>query len=1031
MTSNFASYGSSAPLPVPDAKIFTILKDNLDTPRVLYFTEELVMLQRHGTLKRTLLVSTKHHTYLIKQKGCKLYHRWANRDMLLQARQSELVIQSDGPTGTDEDEFNIVTLETSSPAEAVGIEDHLSILVSNAQRAAALLEIEEAGGANSRLAAMVAGLDEDEDASESSGSDAGEDGLTAVGAGSGARAAVGATTVGPGPDGGKKSAVSGDGQQGLMRIAPSRYIAITSLVDGEFADYTTLKNAYMRREEEDLLADLATFIKENEGQVEALCEHHYPAFIHAAQQCLAISERDAQLVGEELSGATALVRSSVVDMKQVAANLVLSRGTRDNLLQVRTLLSRAMTVVEYLETAEGQVRKQQLVGALASLRELVRLSAPMAEYALGEYVLQMRVPALTQDVFAHAIQHLNAWLKLLRDRARPMGQAALDWPGHVAAGSLAKRITSGPADGAWGLSQVFQPAFLHLAAYTEGDAVAAVSNGAAIQGVFYELRREEYFTRYYGEGRAQQAKADLFEAPMPAEGVPGAEAVTAFEGYCAAALGFMLIEDLVFHSTAPHVQSRSEVLATWGHVAGAVADRARAISQALVGDPQYAAFMAQVIALLRAIVEHATENVRCAELSALAIARAIEALSDSVVSWALQGACVECTQLILSDPFNPLTVNSAEQFAAGAGRFFLNACPQLELPVPQAYTTGTLTLPYSAIVPAIGDLVLRFLDQCFAVAATDPTSAVRQSELNNVDEMLLKYISVLFRTVAESLSGQLMMIPSRSVLQFATFVSSSSVMPVIVSSVEQRFLLSWAGDDGAGERQALGHPRLLAQSAAFFTKPVQKGIEGLLGAYMGELADRLKPTASFSFWRRQVEIRSGRQQRKEGGGGEEGMADCMDYALSLVPKLLSVLQRPVAQSIVGTAVANAGVTMQANIQTAIGDAYTRDGERDFPLMREVLGEFQAQCTLLVPQWQRRLAAAMPDLGAARRFPLNVSSVTEDVNRWLDQKEAQYTIDKANQPQLLAGLETTGKVMAKGFRAVGGAAAATANVFKRE
>lgn len=986
-------------------RIQKILRDNSDSPRILFLTQEPVYIQRRGELRAVLLVSTKYYTYLIKKKGSRLYCRWPNRSMVIEAQKSCLLLTTDlppeeGHPSNEDDDFTLVTVECGSASEAMLLADSINLLIHSAQRAAALLEQEEAGIAGKDLGRPAGDDDLADDDSESSGSEAGD-----------VPPVVGLTRVAG--DAPKGRAAPPDSQQGLMKMPPSRYIAITALVDGEFADYTTLKNAYMRKEEESLLGDLAAFIKENEGQVEALCEHHYPAFINAAQQCLAISEKDAQLVGEELSGASALVRSAVVDMKQVAASLIQTRSTRDSLVLVRSLLNRSQAVIEYLETAEAQVAKEQLIGAVASLRELVHLAAPLAEFALGEYVLHLRVPALTQSVFTYAVQHLNLWLKLLRDQATPIGRAALAWQGRVSSGEVVKSIVTAPEGNYWWLTEVFQSASLKMAPFDEGAAIRKVCDGAAIQGVFKELRRDEYFTRYYAEGRAQQVKVDLLDAPFQTHTIPGLELVDRFTQYCSSALGFMLVEDVVYHATSPHIQSCSEILKTWDRTSAAIAERAQSVAQALVSDPAYAERMASVFAILRDFGYHAIQNVKSVELSPLILSRVVESLSDNLISWWLQAACTECTTQILSDTLVPLTVNSAEGYTTNVSRFFLNSCPIMELPIPPKYTSDNVTLPYSAMVPGVGGHVLQFLSQCFSVLVVDSSSFMRQSELNNVDEMLLKYTGVLFRTVSESLKGKLMDINSRSVLQLAVFVSSCSAFPVLVSCVEQGFMLRWQGEDC--ERQTLGSPKLLASAASLFARPVQLGIEKLLAAFTSDLEDHIKPVAVLSHWKRKAEIRAGDLKKYPRDG--EGLAECMDYAMALIPKLNATLQGTVAYSVVGTAIAHAGLQMETCVTSAFSSAYA-DGERDFSMMRTCLKEFQIQCTGDIPTWQRRLRELMPDLTAVQRFPLNCGGIVEDLTDWLDRREAQYLAEKANQPQLMASIEVTSKAVAKGFKAMG-------------
>ncbi|KAG5505876.1 hypothetical protein JIQ42_06670 [Leishmania sp. Namibia] len=1000
-----------------DRRIYKILRDHCDAPRVLFSSEDPLTIVRGGSRRHVFLFSTKYHTYMIKSKGFKLYAVWANRQLSVTAQSNRVTLTSLDPRAINEtpqshkdttdaalNEFSRVTLETSSTLKAAEVEERIMYLVESAQRTAALLEQRERGIALDGVH-QPGESDDDARSGGSSDSEDGDDGGKPMSVTLASAAARAAAQQG---DGARKK----KGYEGVLHMAPSRYIAITSLVDGEFADYSTLKNAYMRHEEEDLLRDLGVFIKENEGQVETLCEHHYPALIHAAQQCVSISERDAELVGEELSGATTLVRAAVLNMKKVTSNLLQSRSTRDNLQQVCGLLSKAIAVAEYLETAETQTQRQQLVGAVATLRELIRLAAPLSEYVIGEYVLHVRVPALTQDVFSYAVQHLNSWLRVLRDKAYPIGKAAIEWQGTVTAGRLSSHLVMAEASEQWWLSEEFVPARLELAPFAEAEAITAVSNGAGIQAVFIELHREDYLDKYYTEGRWQQARADLLECPLTLTNLSPEEMLRTFRQYCTTAMGFITIEDIVYCATSPHLRSRAEIIQLWAVLSAKIAEHALKVLQALLENPNGTKEATQQVQVLQSLIRCAADNVKCVELNNLPLSRAMETASDQLISTWLQQACVDCMQLIMGDTFAPAVAEDAEQFASLVTRFNFHRCTSLELSIPSAYTSGVITLPYSALVPRTGECVLGFLAQCYSTIITDTSTVVMQSELNNVDEMLLKYLTVLFRTVAESMQGQLMTIDARAVLQLAVFVTCCSVMPVLISCAEQQYMLHWQCEYERERTQTMEAPKLMAHCVKFFSKSLQLGIERLLSAFMKEVEERLRSVECLSYWKAQVEAR---RQNKTADG--ESFASCMEYILTMIPKLSSVLQSTVVRSVVGTAITRAGVLMQSSLHTAITSAY-QDGARDFGVWKDVIEEYKKQCSMGIPLWQRRLGELLPGISGATRFPLDAGAAAQEVRQWVDAKEQAYNAEKASQPQILAGIEGAGKAMAKGLQAMG-------------
>lgn len=338
--------------------------------------------------------------------------------------------------------------------------------------------------------------------------------------------------------------------------------------------------------------------------------------------------------------------------------------------------------------------------------------------------------------------------------------------------------------------------------------------------------------------RAEEATTpNEYRPGAPDADSPEAQRVRRFSEYCAKAVGFILMEDLVFHATSPSLTSRTALLSLWHHLSCRIAHHARASAEAMLGSPLYAPYTVAIFRAVREVVLGAVHNVRSVELSPLVLSRTIESMSDGLVSWWLQATCADCTQYILSDTVSPLRVTSESEFADKVARFHLHRATRLELPVPRHYDDSTINtnsngnsmeLPFCAWVSAVGDSVLSFLTQCYRVLALDDTRAIiPPSELNNTDDLLLKYISVVFRAVSETLQSQLRFFAADRdahvtaaqqtgthateqtssvsaageavVVSYALMVTSCACMPVLVSCAEQQFVVNWAANYGAEE----------------------------------------------------------------------------------------------------------------------------------------------------------------------------------------------------------------------------------------
>lgn len=1003
---------------VVDKRVYKVLQKCCDAPVVLFCSGTLdpILWRRENSRSKpvkVVLVCTEYYTYLLKRKKYAFISRWPNRLLTINAQNATVVLScSEGPFSHSLEENDAplfresslsraayrkrktlglqgATLIAVTSREASNIEEKVFRLISAAGRTAEMLEREEAGDVLPKAADDVL-QDHSENDSKSDHS---------------------LDIAGVRNDFLLERKDELGKMEELLRLVPSRYITLTSLVDGDFAEYTMLRNAYLRHEEAQLIGDLEMFIKENEGRVEALCQVHYASFIRAVELCLSISSKDADTVSANLGVANEMVKKSVMNVKEAASNLLVRQTTCTNLESVRCLLELFLNVAEHLETAESQVEKKKLRSAVIAIRELASVASPLVSFALGEYVLHRRVPALINEVFAFAVQHLNTWLQRLRQESLPIGMAAFQWEGSNVPGSVVKELNFDPSGDWWWLSEKFLPSKNTSAIFRASEAVLYLCNGAGIQNVFKELHRLEDFRRYYHESRVQQMQADFFNANFSVNGMSPEQLVEYFHHFCAKALGFVLIEDIVHTATYPQVQSCSEILQTWSHLTTAIAARLSMVSGALAGDEGYSSHMLHIVDTMRLLLRHSIESVKSVELSPLRLMKVIESYTDNLVSVWLQEACVAVTEAVSSDPLLALVAYTPEEFEKYVTQFHLHIRSSLELNIPATFPGAPVTLPYSKMIPGVGMITLGFLNKCYNVMVLDNSSAIRHSELNNVDEMLLKYLSILFRTFLEGMR-QLDLSGGDSVLKCATLVSSCTVMPVIVSFVEQQFLLHWPSDAAVG-KQKLGCPKLLKSSADLFGEPLQDAVEKMLSACIADVKTRLALSSTVIYWYKQIDLRQTNEQQR---ASEECFRKCIDYILQLIPQLSALLPGVMIRSVIGTAVAHMGQGIQNCLETALKRAYAGN-DHNFDAMRACVEEYDKQCTMGVPQWQELLRSALPGLTAISRFPLDAKGAVEGAKSWIANREAQEAEERSNVAQKTV-VEDMGKALTRGIQSVG-------------
>ncbi|KAH8609494.1 hypothetical protein ERJ75_001197200 [Trypanosoma vivax] len=979
-----------------DERVQVILRDMDDSPHVLRFTREPLGLPRHGKIKKVFLFSTAYYSYMLKAKALSFYARWPNNQLIVHACDRELFIgtsksvsnqfQMDKMTfalrkgGVDENDFSAVKLEGSCASYVAQVESWMRELAAEAREGMGKVTPSEIPDVNED-ARKVRGKGGELKDSDSDRSD--EEGLSVW-----TRAHQQQQMLHSRPREGDIA--------GLLQKAPSRYLQVTSIVDGEFTDYSTLKSVYMNNGEDVLLADLATFVQENKGQVEKLCERYYPTFLHVARQCFFISESDAELVGQELSGATALVRSTVMELKRATEDLNVSQSVNNNVAQVRSLLQNALELAEQLETVEVRLRERKLLAAAVSLKQLLQIATPLSGFALGDYVTQNRVPKIAQEIFTCAVQELNGWFRLLRELSHSIGMAALNWKGVVEPGCVEKKLHV-TEEAEWWVEVSCASASIRRAPFDEADGIAKILHGAAMQEIFEELGCGAFYRHYYTESRAQQVRLDLYDAPLKTSGVSGDVLVADMERYCATALGFMLIEDIVHHVTNPHVQSLMEILSMWEQISHAVAARVQRVADALTSSVSYSEWIVHMLRLLRRFVNITVDSVSCARLNPGVISRAVETLSDGIISTCLQEACVGANEAVLCDTFLPLYPRDMEEYEAFVSRFYLDRCKHLELPVPSgARIASGVSLPYALAVPKIGEIAIHFLERCHSIIEVNHGAAVWQSEYNNADEMLLKYLSVLFRTVTGTLQERLTSISDREIVLIAVYVTSCASMSVIISCVEQQFMLAWPIDyGGIHQRQKLGEPQLLKSSAALFEKALQGGIERLLTALIAAADIRVKPTADINYWKQLVAISSGATASPSTGTVgdsyedrvKKGFPEAIEYLIDLIPVLMEILQISVTRSVIGTAITHAAITTQSNFEQAIYSGCGETNASGFSVLRSCVSEFERLCAVHVPRWQERIETMISGISVVQRFPLRPRQVADNLLAWIARKEA--------------------------------------------
>ena len=1057
-----------------DPHVYRILRDYSDLMTIAFQTPEPLVMHRHKSAKKVYLVATKYFLYLIKKKGMKLYTRWPVRTLSVETYGSLLFISSGisakesvaeyksraGKTRTssrrandsddedgddDDDEENNEDSSTlischlevdESTTRLHTLESDLRKLIFQAETLHKHHEREEAGIIRVRKVkvrtdeddmAEDLGLnddeqdeeDDDENGDDLDGEDEAEDEAAKRRKLRNRGRFDDALTGGAGAAARKKAVPSN------AAAASSRFMAISSLVDGEFADYSALKNAYIHHEDGSLLEDLTVFVSDNEAQVQQLCRDHYVRFLNAARQCRSLSDEDAGVVKEELSGANILVRKSALEMKQAATALFLSSAAKEKIELTQVLTTRMRLVAEAVEAAEAQAQNQQLVAAVKSCDRAAHLATPLAGFVIGEYVLHHRIPQLRQTIFTAAQSNANGWMRYLREQTAVIGNVALQNHRGTAQnlGRFQRRIVIAEGGDEWWVDEQFVGSSVTIAGGDTGTfasivpVINNVCSGSFIQRVFLAANKEIEFAQHYNISRHQQHANDLFStAPIGSS--------EALQQYCALAVGVMVVEDIVHHVTRPHVTSKAELLALWDRISTRIAREAEtvAITLCMTNAVEEAK---GVFRLLAQVVNVIVDAIRTVELSPLLLTRVLERSANQLHSLWLQQVCLDVEQIISTDSLTPVAVKDASEYQANVARFLLNKCPSMKLPIPGVAKGGsTVYLPFALFVPMVGDRVLGFVEKCLNIV----TSANgRQSEVNNTDAMIVEYVSVVFRKANGMISSVVEnKVPPQAVLQFAVLSTSCTALQVVLSAVEQAYVLQWEGD--ATAKQTIGKPMLFASCAALFSQTSTACVAKMHDGVQAKLMDLLKPIGSISYWRARVDLRK-KQQQAQSSGGAEGAAPAdenalkaaVDYLCKTMQSLTQLLQPDIVQTISRISLLHLNQESYDKVSSAILQAMT--SERDCALLRSCLQEAESSLGLAIADCCRRLDAIVGNI-AHKVAP---SDVIASVRHMIEKKELEQAEESRleSASQAVVGV-VGGGVMAtrRGLATVGNAVFST-------
>lgn len=972
-------------------------------PPYIEMSSDDFFIRRGGEPKAVVLVASLFHVYLFKAADYKLYCLWPHQNVSIVAGRADgdpvvrIIDNTVDNVEADElgTEWNYVTLIADSAGSASAVADRFRDIADAAQAASQ---------APDPLRALEAAAEAaDEDAASNASDDASDDGVDAP-----------ATAARRGQRR-RESAPAEAAASAPMRVT-------APLVDGEHTDYATLTEAFANNTHGALLAELREYVSANEAIVARVCREHYDRFLGAADRGAALPTADVATVGTDLGRNAKVVSSAANVLVTAGKKLQEAQRVQRNLAVAEDCSRRLLNAARLLERAEAQAAAGVLVGAITTVAKLEEAAVPFGHLRLGRYV-RRRAPELRDSVLRQAVMRMNQWLGAVRDSGPPLGMAAIDAVLKGTSGTRpqgARTVEKLPGGVRWrvneGQTRVSVDAI--AAAYasltgapatkdaklggkgkdkerepTTDEANAqrqfAINDGAAVLTVFRACGEENTFFTCLIDSRAKQLDVVLSTAAK-------LDSVAGFRALCDAAIGFILCDDLLhFSPTVPRLRSPLDIVTAWSRIAAVLARTANALRER--SEAPADVFATTLTATAAAV----TQRVTSVRLQVAPLHDVAKHIRDGVQARMLSEVCSELQEVITLDTTAPLVLATPAEYDDSVRTFSLDCVPDVLLVKPKA------PLPFSAVVPAVGHALLRFVNSVYDVASAGSSFEVDRT----VHEVVVEYVMVACRTASAMLRVRLASAQG-ALLHAAIIGTNASALGVVVGTIEQRLALRWPGVlPGV---QSILEPALLKDAAKEFRAVATGAFDTCATSIISVVDEVLAGGRTARYWHRRASSthRAPSHDRASDNSSlaADGSADCcVTAAISKLDKQLAQVATVWPGSLVTSLNAAAVMHMAEATSTLIGDVIKHGDVRDILMFRGAVAQFESEAVPAMEGFAARHSV---------RCPVDLKRQCAELRQWIDAREVEYAAERANSLQIQANLEAAAAGVVAGARAVG-------------
>ncbi|CDW53146.1 exocyst complex component 6 [Trichuris trichiura] len=526
---------------------------------------------------------------------------------------------------------------------------------------------------------------------------------------------------------GSKAEQSSDNGSSSLKSSSIGVEHMHTLSELETSDVTgvdfVLRALYEKGDVQSFMKALEKRIRQYDREIEKLCNFHYPDFVHAVQDLVALRKECADLKSE-VADADHYLQECSAPLLSVSAEIAKQRKLQRNISAAMDSVSMCLPVLEKFARLNELLQAKKYYPALRTLEQLEHTYLPrVSRYRFGE-AMEGSIRGIREKIKDASFNELTDFLENIRAVSKKIGRVALRQTAEQLSQSGCLVATNEEL-----LALCRTDSRIEVSANTEEVDFSAqdmidFSPVYRCCHIFSVLGARDSFEAYYRKQRREQVAFSL-RAPQKIFG-----SFQSLLNYFLEVIGFFVIEDHVMQ-TASDLVTRSYRDELWeiavGHVERILNDH---FGQCTDDNPMLP---------VKSLILLFAQTMKGYGFQVTALYRVLQNFRDQYNEILMAKSCSRFDSLLRTENHACLMVNNAEELRALIERFPL-ARKVLDDELADK-TEPPFQLPFSEFVPAVYEETKRFVHACLLFVENLEMShtEVQETIRNSVNLLLQRF----------------------------------------------------------------------------------------------------------------------------------------------------------------------------------------------------------------------------------------------------------------------------------------------------